>query len=209
MKKCKWCEVSFDTNDKPNGWMANHTRWCDKNPNREKYLKKLSEVRSNFINEETREKMKKGVSEAHKRGAYSHVDFGKSFRGKSHKKETIEIIRQKALSSNHRRLRKGTVEYFGVLLDSSWELALAIRLDELKIKWVRPKPIKWVDENNLEHNYFPDFYLTDYDVFLDPKNPAAYQNQIEKIEKLKKTIPNLIFIQSLNECKNFRIEEIL
>jgi hypothetical protein len=92
-----------------------------------------------------------------------------------------------------------------VLLDSSWELALAIRLDELNIKWIRPERIMWIDKNNLKRSYYPDFYLNDYDMYLDPKNPAAYQNQIEKIEILKNTIPNLKFILSLKECKEFNI----
>lgn len=202
MKQCKWCKEFFDITDKPNGWMANHSRWCDENPKRLEYLERLSKTREN-ITEETREKMKIGISEAHKRGDYDNVDFGKAFRGKKHKPETIDVIRQKALKSNHRRLRKGMVEYKGIMLDSSWEYALAKRLDELQIKWVRPKPLKWVDENGDEHNYFPDFYLEEYDLYLDPKNPAAYQNQKEKVEILKKTYKNLIFILTLDECKNF------
>ena len=102
-------------------------------------------------------------------------------------------------------MRKGIVEYNGHLLDSSWELALAIRLDELNIKWTRPEPIKWIDDSGLEHNYFPDFYLEKYDLYLDPKNPAAYQNQQKKIDILKKTIPNLRFILTLKECEEFVI----
>jgi hypothetical protein len=203
--KCKWCEEVFDTSEKPKGWMANHSRWCNMNPKREEYEKTLSTVRNKNITSETREKMKVGISNAHKRGVYNHVDFGKSFRGKSHKPETIEILRQKALNSNHRRLRKGVVEYKGILLDSSWELALAVRLDEVNIKWIRPEPIKWKDSNGYEHNYFPDFYLTDYDLYLDPKNPAAFLNQKEKVDILKKTYDNLRFILSLKECKEFNI----
>jgi hypothetical protein len=205
MKQCRWCKEFFDTTDKPNGWMANHTRWCDENPKRKEYVKRLAKTRDEHITEETREKMKEGISEAHKRGAYDHVDFGKAFRGKSHTPESIEKIRKKALESNHRRLRKGMVEYNGVMLDSSWELALAKRLDELQIKWERPEPMKWVDKNGDEHNYFADFYLEDYDLYLDPKNPAAYQNQKEKVEVLKKTYKNLRFILTLKECEEFEI----
>lgn len=36
MRTCKHCKETFDTDDKPLGWMANHTRWCHKNPNRNK-----------------------------------------------------------------------------------------------------------------------------------------------------------------------------
>lgn len=204
-RQCKWCKTFFDITDKPKGWMANHSRWCDENPKRKEYVNRLSKTRDEHITEETREKMKLGISEAHKRGAYQHIDYGKSFRGKTHTPETIEVIRQKALESNHRRLRKGMVEYKGVMLDSSWELALAMRLDELQIKWERPKPLKWVDKNGDKHNYFPDFYLEEYDLYLDPKNPAAYQNQKEKVEVLKKTYKNLKFILTLKECEEFEI----
>ena len=205
MKQCKWCKEFFDITDKPNGWMANHSRWCNKNPKRLEYVNKLAKTRNEHITKESRNKAAKGISEAHKRGNYEHVDFGKSFRGKHHKPEVIEHIRKKALESNHRRLRKGMVEYNGVMLDSSWELALAKRLDELKIKWVRPKPLKWVDKNGDEHNYFPDFYLEEYDLYLDPKNPAAYQNQKEKVKILKRTYSNLKFILTLKECETFKV----
>ena len=126
-RQCKWCEKSFDLSDKPKGFMANHSRWCDENPKRKEYVERLATVRNTYITEETRNKMRKGISEAHKRGAYEHVDQGKAFRGKKHTPESIELIRKKALESNHRRLRRGMVEYKGVMLDSSWELALAIR----------------------------------------------------------------------------------
>ena len=93
--------------------------------------------------------------------------------------------------------------YKGVLLDSSWELALAQRLDELNVKWIRPEPIQWHDENGTAHHYFPDFYLPEFDLYLDPKNPAAVKAQKEKLEILKKVLPSLIILETLNECKNF------
>ena len=204
-RQCKWCNEFFDTTNKPNGWMANHSRWCNSNPKRDEYVKRLAKTRGEYITEEARDRMKRGISEAHKRGAYSHVTLP-SFKGKSHKPETIEVIRQKALASSHRRLKKGMVEYKGVMLDSSWELALAKRLDELRIVWERPKPIKWVDKRGDVHNYFPDFYLPDYDLYLDPKNPAAYQNQKEKVAILSTTYKNLRFIYTLKECIEFKIK---
>ena len=41
MKQCKWCKELFDIDNKPNGFMGNHTRWCDKNPKKQKYLDDL------------------------------------------------------------------------------------------------------------------------------------------------------------------------
>lgn len=108
-----------------------------------------------------------------------------------------------ALASNHRRLKKGVLYYKGILLDSSWELALAKRLDFLNIEWIRPDPIKWKDDEGIIHNYFPDFYLPKYDLYLDPKNPAAYNSQKEKIDCLKKQLTNLIILVTLDECKTY------
>lgn len=201
--KCKWCNELFDLSDKTMGWMANHSRWCPSNPNKQTYLKTLSKNRES-ITEESRKLAAKNISKAWKNGSYSHVNFN-TFQGKTHTIEAREKIRNAQLALNYRRLRKGQVKYKDVLLDSSWELTLAIRLDELDIKWVRPEPIEWFDKNNVKHHYYPDFYLNDYDLYLDPKNPAAYQNQIEKIEILKNTLPNLKFILTLKECKNFNI----
>jgi hypothetical protein len=204
MNQCKWCCEFFDLKDKSKGWMANHTRWCEKNPKRKDYIEKFNKIRNN-ITQVSIEKIKLGVSQAHKQGKYKQTDFGKYWRGKNHSFGSKEIMRKKALQSKHRRLKKGIIDYKGIMLDSSWELELAKRLDQLEIQWERPKPLKWIDKNGIKHNYFPDFYLVKYNLYLDPKNPAAYQNQKEKIEVLKKTYNNLKFILTLDECRFFEI----
>ena len=45
--------------------------------------------------------------------------------------------------------------------------------------------MKWIDKYGIERNYFPDFYLPLYDLYLDPKNKFAYKVQKEKIDILK------------------------
>ena len=129
---------------------------------------------------------------------------------KHHSPETIEKIRQAALKSNHRRLVRSVREYKRVdgnivLLDSSWEEMLAHRLDSLSIDWIRPEPLKWIDNKGNVRNYFPDFYLPKYDLFIDPKNPEAYRQQGEKVEWLTKNINNLIILKSVNEIVNFTV----
>lgn len=128
---------------------------------------------------------------------------GGNWLGKKHSDESKKIISEKARASKHRRLRKGMVEYNGVMLDSSWELELAKRLDYLGIEWIRPEPIEWIDNSGKRRNYFPDFYLPKLDLYLDPKNPAAFNAQKEKIECLQKQIKNLKFLRTLEECKSF------
>ncbi len=51
----------------------------------------------------------------------------------------------------------------------SWEERVAKYLDEHRISWTRPKNGIRYTYKNQEHYYFPDFYLTDLDVFVEVK----------------------------------------
>ena len=68
-----------------------------------------------------------------------------------------------------------------IKLESSWEVEIAEFLDSKNISWNRPKHIPWIDSKGKKRRYFPDFYLPDLDLYLDPKND--YQIHIGK-EKL-------------------------
>lgn len=88
-----------------------------------------------------------------------------------------------------------------VLLESSWEVQIAKLLDEKNIEWARPKFIKWVDSNSKIRRYFPDFYLPQIDVYLDPKNPYCMTKDKEKLEAVSKEV-KLVF-GSLEEIVKF------
>jgi hypothetical protein len=79
-----------------------------------------------------------------------------------------------------RNYRK-TFKYKGVLLESSYELALAKELDKHKIDWVRPKRFYWTDMTGKQRFYTPDFYLPEYDIYLDPKNDYLIKKDSEKV----------------------------
>ncbi len=64
-----------------------------------------------------------------------------------------------------------------VCLQSTYELKCAEILDDLDIKWIRPTYIKY----NGNKKYFPDFYLVDYNIYLDPKNNFLAKKDHEKI----------------------------
>lgn len=182
---------------------ANHSRWCDQNPKSKEYKEQLS-VRSTTNNtglkrsEETKEKLR----ELHRQGVYSNIDRS-TWVPKKHSDETKELIRQRALASPHRRLKRCMIEYNGVMLDSTWELALARRLDELSIPWERPDPIIWFDDHGKAHHYFPDFYLPKQDIYLDPKNPIAVRVQQRKLDCLLRQHQNIKLLLSLEECMSF------
>ena len=158
------------------------------------------------------ESIKIGASErvrkAHAEGKYENAKY--NTKGRIQTQKTKDKLRAIALKSTHRRLVRSTRLYTckdgtEVLLDSSWEEALAKRLDKLNIVWSRPdQPISWVDKDNIKHNYFPDFFLPDYDIYLDPKNPIAYTVQKSKIDIITKQLKNLIILKTLKECTDFK-----
>lgn len=90
-----------------------------------------------------------------------------------------------------------------ILLDSSWEEALAKRLDDLDIEWIRPTHIYWIDGQGNKRRYFPDFYLPKYNIYLDPKNPYAMKQQHEKVEWLKANIRNLVFLTNEDDIRKY------
>ena len=73
--------------------------------------------------------------------------------------------------------------YKGIHLDSSYELKVAMSLDEHKINWIRPTFMWYVDENGNKRRYYPDFYLPDHDVYLDPKNDYLIKTDTAKIQQ--------------------------
>jgi len=71
---------------------------------------------------------------------------------------------------------KSSIDYKGTKLGSSFELSVAKSLDENNIQWCKPSPIKYRDPTGKIRLYFPDFYLPEYDVYLDPKNDFLINN---------------------------------
>ncbi len=65
-------------------------------------------------------------------------------------------------------------------LQSTYEYACFEILCELGVNWIRPKALKYDGKN-----YFADFYLVDFEVWLDPKNDYKAKCDAEKIRKVK------------------------
>jgi hypothetical protein len=212
-ENCKHCLLSFTNLNRSE--RANHSRWCLQNPKRADYCKKNNG--SQLRTPEAIAKRSAKIKQAHIDGKYigsqiKGLETKKNNGSLYHTEETKKLLRDIALSSTHRRLVRSIREYTcidgsKVMLDSSWEEVLAKRLDELNIKWIRPNPLPWTDSNGLVHNYFPDFYLPEYDLYLDPKNPHAVNVQKKKLDILSKQYNNVVIIETLNGCKNFSVKE--
>lgn len=101
-----------------------------------------------------------------------------SHRTEEEKKHLSEV----ALQNNYGQRLVDNVKsnrvYNGVILGSSYEELVAKSLDENNIKWIKPKYLRWESPlDNKEHRYYPDFYLPEYDVYLDPKNDYLIHNK--------------------------------
>ena len=213
LSECKYCNLIFSKEMTSNS-RANHSRWCHKNPKRQDYVDNLknngnaeamnnARKKSGMLNQYVKARLEgKDIPESPNKGKPG------SFLGKNHTDTSKELIRQKALSSKHRRLVRSVTKYKKldgsvVILDSSWEVALAKRLDDQNIEWIRPQPLEWTDEDGIVHNYFPDFYLPKYDIYLDPKNPQAIKVQKNKLMIVLKKYSNIVILSSLEECINY------
>jgi hypothetical protein len=53
--------------------------------------------------------------------------------------------------------------------ESSFERRLAESLNTNNIIWMRPSYFWYVDNNGRKRRYYPDFYLPEYNIYLDPK----------------------------------------
>lgn len=105
-----------------------------------------------------------------------------TFYGKKHTKETRDKISESRCESlNENAFYSKRFEYRGVKLDSSYELLLAKSLDEYNIFWIRPKHLKWNDDGIIRR-YIPDFYLPEYNIYLDPKNDYLIKKDQRKIK---------------------------
>lgn len=71
---------------------------------------------------------------------------------------------------------KPNILYNGIKLDSSYELIVAEDLDKNSIKWERCGRFPYHINGEL-HYYTPDFYLPEYDIYLDPKNDFLIHNK--------------------------------
>jgi hypothetical protein len=99
--------------------------------------------------------------------------------------------------------------YNGILLDSSYELILAKDLDKHQIKWIRPSSISYIDDQGQTRRYIPDFFLPDYRIYLDPKNPYLMRKDRRKIELVSNQNSIKVLMLSKDQLCWSEIQKIL
>jgi hypothetical protein len=76
------------------------------------------------------------------------------------------------------------------VLHGGWELKVAKYMDEHKIYWCKSKEHFTYIFEEREHEYFPDFYLKDYDLFIEVKGQVMPKD----LEKWKQFPRKLLII---------------
>lgn len=85
-------------------------------------------------------------------------------------------------------LRGNFVRYANVIMRSSWEAKFAHLCDQEHILWeFEPRTFQF--DNG--QRYTPDFYLPEYNIFVEIKPTLFYERAVEKLTKLRESHPNI------------------
>jgi|TARA_Y100000034_G_C6894621_1_gene412232 predicted nuclease of restriction endonuclease-like RecB superfamily len=94
-----------------------------------------------------------------------------------------------------------TIDGFEVKMDSTWEVAMAEKLDELNIRWVRNDDMKleYTTVRGRKRKYIPDFYLPDHDLYIEVKGywTDAARHKMKDIEE--RNPGKILILESLAE----------
>lgn len=143
--------------------------------------------KNKIISNETRLKISNRLIDFYKNNPNERIKKSLASKGRIIKFETRRKMSLNAMknefggkrnSKRYKYTNNGEI----ITLDSTYELKVAESLDKNNIKWIRPKFMLWTDKNGKQHRYYPDFYLTEYNVYLDPKNDYLLKIDSEKIK---------------------------
>lgn len=167
--------------------LRNHQRLCHLNPNRQI---------SNFVQynyKKNKAAWNKGLSKKDFPSLARPNQVGKRFGASlnGHTEETKRKISQK-LSINNKGGRSKWYKVAGQSVQGTWERNVALKFEELGIKWQKLKTnkdtLEYIMDNKIRC-YTPDFYLPEYDVFLEIKGHWWGRDR-EKMNIVLKTYPN-------------------
>ncbi len=185
---CKFC-LKFCKNDNS---LRNHERCCPNNENRNYKNGMLGKTGSNqFIFAKKHGLKMPTVGNKGKPG---------SFLGKLHTDESKRKISEK-LSVNNKGGRTKWYEVSGQKVQGTWERNIALKFDEIGIIWIKLKTNKDILKyimNNKVKSYTPDFYLPQFDIYLEIKGFWWGQDK----EKMK------IVIETHTDKEIFIIEKL-
>lgn len=183
MLLCQYCNKECKNENSH----RNHERCCPSNPNR------------NYKNGMTGKKGSNQFVYAKANGLDMPIVWNKGLTGTSTGRASTpekEIDRRRKISEklsiNNKGGRSKWYEVSGQKVQGTWERNVALKLEELNIKWEKLKTnkdtLEYVMDCKIRH-YTPDFYLPEHDIFLEIKG-HWWGNDREKMDIVLKTHPN-------------------
>ncbi len=97
-----------------------------------------------------------------------------------------------------------TVDGFEVQMDSTWEVALAKKLDELEIKWHRDENmiLEYRTVRGRKRKYIPDFYLPDYNLYVEVKGYWTDAARHKMKDVVERNQVEMLFLESLQDIED-------
>ena len=88
-----------------------------------------------------------------------------------------------------------------VLMDSTWESALAVLLDRLEINWDRGDHLvlDYQTPRGRKRKYIPDFYLPDHDIYIEVKGYWTDAARLKVADVEERHGIKLLILESLRE----------
>lgn len=174
MLLCKHCNKECKNENS----LRNHERLCPSNHERVYVSHTLGKTAWN-----------KGLTKLDPRVAKYAESSSKSHTGKKckpHSEESkryrSELAKKNGLGGHTSKFRMMFKKKDGsiVYLQSSYEIKLAEIFEELNIIWTRPEPLYWLDDEGINHRYYPDFKVGER--YFDTKNDYLAKIDARKIQ---------------------------
>ena len=176
---CKYCgKECKNTNS-----LKNHERLCKSNPNRQespfvKYNKTKGDVWNKGLTKETDERVRRNgesISNLYKSGKIKNwcdgltKDTDKRLLKMSEKISDTVLENVKNDNWHNSFGKSKIVKYKGIKFHGNWEVEFAKFLDTHNIEWERNTQKFEYSFENKTHHYTPDFYLPEFDLFIEIK----------------------------------------
>jgi len=130
--------------------------------------------------------------------------------------KNYSIINNKTMWTEERRLKMSisactrikqnskyskTFKYKNIILDSSYELMFAEICDKSNITWEKCRNHYFPYKIDRLRHYIPDFYLPQFDLYIDTKNDFLIKKDNQKIKAVKDQNSINLIVLSLNDLK--------
>lgn len=182
---CNFCQKECKNENS----LRNHQRFCKLNPNRQEHPRgyKGKVGWSKGLTKDSDPRIAKMAEAVNRRISESPETVRKNWNHSEDTKSRLSNIKKELYISGWSGQcgRAKKYKYCSpiageVLLDGTWELLVARYLDHLQVKWERNiKRFSYQHSNGGQSTYCPDFYVNDWDSFIEVK---GYETELDLIK---------------------------